>query len=116
MYDGCISCGLWRSLSRRGCAEVAGRHAGMTTPDLINGLFELTGGLLNWGNVIRLYRDKQVRGVYVPAWALFTLWGFWNLYYYPHLNQWMSFAGGLVIVTANTVWVALAGYYRERHA
>src|SRR6185436_15953847 len=24
--------------------------------------------------------------------------GFWNLFYYPHLDQWLSFAGGVLIV------------------
>jgi hypothetical protein len=40
----------------------------------------------------------------------------WNLYYYPHLDQWWSFAGGLVIVAANVLWIGLMVYYlwRER--
>ena len=82
-------------------------------PDLINGLFEASGGLMNWTNVMALYRDKKVRGVNVWASVLFTAWGFWNLYYYPSLNQWASFFGGLVIVAGNTVWICLAYKYRK---
>lgn len=44
---------------------------------------------------------------------IFTLWGVWNIYYYPSLNQWCSFAGGLVIVAANALWVGLMLRYRK---
>lgn len=82
-------------------------------PDLINGLFEFVGGALNWLNVRQLMRDKKLRGVSKIPTVLFTVWGFWNLYYYPVLGQWSSFVGGLVIVSANFVWVVLAWKYRK---
>jgi hypothetical protein len=81
--------------------------------DLINGLFELVGGILNWMNVVRLFKDKDIKGVYYPAWIFFAVWGLWNLYYYPSLDQWMSFVGGLIITSANVVWVILALYYTK---
>lgn len=85
----------------------------MNLPDLGNGTFELVGGLLNWMNVYRLYKDKALRGVhYLPA-MFFTAWGYWNCFYYPHLHQWFSFTGGLVIVLANSAWVYLALKYRK---
>lgn len=82
-------------------------------PDLINGLFEFFGGALNWLNVRQLLRDKKLRGVSKIPTALFTLWGFWNLYYYPMLGQWVSLLGGLIIVSANFFWVVLAWKYRK---
>ena len=85
----------------------------MTWQDGANGLFECAGGLMNWTNVAAIWRDKKVRGVNVWASAFFTAWGFWNLYYYPHLNQWASFVGGLFIVSANAAWVYLAIKYRK---
>jgi len=60
------------------------------TPDLINAVFELSGAVLTWLSVARLYRDKKVRGVYWPAMALFATWGGWNLIYYPVLGQWVQ--------------------------
>lgn len=66
-----------------------------------------------------ILRDKGVRGVDWRATAFFTAWGAWNLFYYPHLGQWLSFSGGLVIVAANAVWVSLAlryGGHRGQHA
>jgi hypothetical protein len=84
----------------------------MTLPDLVNGAFECLGGVLLFKNCWRLYQDKMVRGVYVPVTVFFMAWGFWNLFYYPHLDQWVSFTGGLVIVSANFLWVTMACYYR----
>lgn len=85
----------------------------MNAPDVINGGFELAGGVMQWMNVRALRRDQKVKGVDWRAWAVFGAWGWWNLFYYPQLGQWWSTAGGLVIVAANTTWVALALYYRK---
>lgn len=81
------------------------------TPDLINGLFELLGSLVLWRNVRQLYVDKMIRGVHWTATGFFAAWGYWNLYYYPSLDQWWSFAGGCSIVLANTVWLGQMLYY-----
>ena len=86
----------------------------MTWQDLINGLFEIGGSFAIWGNVLVLYRDKQVRGVHWASMVFFMTWGYWNLYYYPHLDQWLSFIGGLSIVTANTLWVGMWWHYYRR--
>ena len=53
----------------------------------------------------------MVRGVSWMATTFFTSWGYWNLYYYPHLDQWWSFAGGVLIVVANTLWIGMMIYY-----
>jgi len=89
------------------------------TPDLINALFEFVGAGLVLMNVRQLFIDKRLCGVHWYPTAFFSAWGFWNLYYYPALDQWLSFAGGVALVLANTAWVVLALYYlqqeRSRH-
>lgn len=85
----------------------------MNLPDLGNGLFEMLGGFALWQNVKRIRADKQTRGVNWQVTGFFTAWGFWNLFYYPHLAQWASFTGGLVIVAANAVWLFYAVKYRS---
>jgi len=79
----------------------------MNTQDLINGLFEFFGGVLSWMNVFQLIKDKSIRGIHWFPPLFFTTWGFWNLYYYPHLHQWVSFCGGLMVTLENIVWVSL---------
>ena len=88
----------------------------MSTADVINGTFEALGGCLLWMNVARIIKDKCCKGVSVVPTAFFMLWGYWNLYYYPHLSQWWSFVGGLNVVAANTTWVVLMLVYRKEHA
>ena len=83
----------------------------MSIADFINGCFEMLSGLMLFLNCRRLYIDKEVRGLSIYATIFFTLWSFWNLYYYPSLNQWLSFFGGMSIVTANTIYVVMAIYY-----
>lgn len=83
----------------------------MQLADAINAAFEASGGIMNCVNCLQLYRDKRVSGVSITAQMFFAGWGFWNLFYYPHLGQWFSFAGGLPIVLANVAWVVMALYY-----
>lgn len=84
----------------------------MNIPDFINGLFEMSGGFFLWNNVRILFRQKKIRGVSILTTAIFSAWGFWNLFYYPHLGQWLSFVGGINVVLANTAWVILALKYK----
>lgn len=83
----------------------------MQFPDLINGTFEAGGAIINVTNVLAIRRDRMVRGVHWSPWAVFSAWGIWNLYYYPHLNQWLSFTGGLAIVAVNMTWLGHYIYY-----
>ena len=85
------------------------------TPDLINGLFETIGALFICRSIKLLHRQKQVHGVSVLPTSFFASWGAWNLYYYPHLHQWWSFSGGVLMVTINTIWVMQMAYYLWRY-
>jgi hypothetical protein len=83
------------------------------TGDVINSLFEMFGGLMVFNHCRVVWRDKAVAGVSIISTVFFTAWGFWNLYYYPSLNQWWSFIGGIVIVIMNVIWVSLMLRYRK---
>lgn len=84
-------------------------------PDLINGTYEAVGGFMNLLNVKTLRKDKKLAGVRILPSVFFTSWGFWNLYYYPHLGQWLSFTGGLFLFLVNFWWIGLAIYYRRQN-
>jgi len=88
----------------------------MDWQDYANGLFELLGAPFIFLSVIKLYKEKSVRGISWVHAAFFASWGYWNLYYYPHLNQWMSFYGGVAIVLVNTIWLIQLIYYTVRRS
>jgi len=83
----------------------------MITPDFINGSFEILGAPFIFLSIIKLYKDKEVRGVSWAGVCFFTLWGFWNLYYFSHLGQYVSFVGGILIVSVNFIWLGQIVYY-----
>lgn len=76
--------------------------------DVGNGIFETGGAWFTWMNFIKLRQDRVIKGVYWPATVFFTIWGLWNLVYYPSLGQWFSFVGGAVLVAGNVAWSAYA--------
>lgn len=82
--------------------------------DWVNGGFEIIGGLMTWLNVFVLYKHKRFAGVHIQTVIFFTVWGAWNLFYYPQLDQTVSFIGGVTVFTANLTWVTLAIYYSRR--
>lgn len=75
------------------------------TPDHINGAFEAIGAAMLALNVRRVWRDRAIAGVHWAPTLFFTAWGMWNLFYYPSLNQWASFAGGCLLVLMNAAWL-----------
>ena len=81
----------------------------MTWQDAVNAGFEVFGGLGVWRNVAAIWHDRRVAGVVGWPTMIFMCWGWWNLYYYPHLDQWSSFLGGLVIASGNSAWIVVYG-------
>lgn len=86
----------------------------MMWPDAVNGSFELLAGIACGLHVRALWLSKRVQGVSITSFAFFAAWGYWNMFYYPQLGQWLSFYGGFAIVTMNTVWLVLAVTYTRR--
>lgn len=83
------------------------------TMDAINGLFELSAGVFVLNHCRVLYAEKQVRGVSLISSGFFLLWGMWNMYYYPALNQPLSFYGGVFVVAANGFYLGMLFHYRR---
>jgi hypothetical protein len=80
----------------------------MQIPDIINGAFEALGAVTTLINIMRLHRDREIKGIFWPVWLVYTAWGTWNLFYYTHLGQWASFIAGIAVVAGNLVWTTQA--------
>jgi hypothetical protein len=85
----------------------------MSWQDLVNGAYEFGAGFAVLLHCVQLFKDKEVKGASALATSFFFSWGIWNLYYYPHLDQWASFYGGLSIVAANCAWLLMMLYYKR---
>lgn len=81
------------------------------TPDTINGLFEIAGAVFVSRDIQLLAKHKTVKGKGLGSNIFFSCWGMWNLYYYPTLDQWMSFIGAILLVATNLIWFLMALYY-----
>lgn len=79
--------------------------------DLVNGAFELGGGLFVLNHCRVLFADKKVAGVSVLTTLIFTCWGIWNIYYYQQLSQFLSVLAAGVMLVANIVYVSMLMYY-----
>jgi hypothetical protein len=79
--------------------------------DLVNALFEAAGGLFMPLSIRKLYSEKLVRGVSWIAVAFFTIWGLWNVFYYPHLEQYLSFVAGLWLCGVTLIYLTMLIYY-----
>jgi len=86
------------------------------TPDVCNACFEFCGALFITRSVRRLLRERAVAGVSPVAVGFFAAWGYWNLYFYPHVGALWSYRAGIAVTAVNTVWVALLLYYDRRQS
>jgi hypothetical protein len=82
--------------------------------DLLSGMFAVAGGLVTWGNVLRLRRDTRIRGTHWVSGAVFAAWSVFNLVFYSALGQWLSLIGGIFMASGNVTWFVYAWRYRKQ--
>lgn len=85
--------------------------------DFLNALFEFVGAIAVWMNIWVYAKDRSVKGVYWPMSIFYCLWGGFNLWYYPSLNQWFSFYAGILVFVGNFIWLiwVLFDIYKDRY-
>lgn len=86
----------------------------MQLPDFVNAGFELFAGAFILLNVRDIWKHRMVAGVHPLSTTFFFSWGLWNIFYYPHLDQWWSFLGGLFVVAVNAFYLFSILKFRER--
>jgi hypothetical protein len=81
------------------------------SPDIGNALFELGGALAVGLSIRQVLIDREVQGISIWQVLFFQCWGMWNLYFYPSVGQPWSFAAGVLLVGANSVYAGLLAYF-----
>jgi hypothetical protein len=79
-----------------------------TSADLVNALFQTGAALGSWLNYFVLKKDRYVRGTYWPLYLVFVGWGWWNVFYFSFLGQWLSFFTNILTLVGNMAWLVLA--------
>lgn len=85
----------------------------MNWMDVGNAVFECSGGLFVALNAWDIWKKKAVAGQTLTALFFFTMWGIWNLFYYPSQNQWWSTVGAWSIMIVNSVQIYLVFRFRK---
>lgn len=86
------------------------------SPDMINASFEVTASAAVLNHCRVLLHDRQVSGVSTTSTGFFFAWGLWNLFYYPHIGQPLSFAAGIAVTVANCLWLVLLIAFSRRQS
>lgn len=81
--------------------------------DLINSIFFFASSFFVWLNVLKLTKDKAIKGVKLSPGFFFSISTIWGMYYYYQISQMWSFLGMTLLAGANTCWIALAVYYEK---
>ena len=87
-------------------AQAVGDDGEVISPDVINGLFEVFGSVATWMNFAAIVKDKGYAGTRLPMMLFFLTWGFWNLFFYSHLFQWVSLYASILLTAGNVANVA----------
>lgn len=82
--------------------------------DAVTAFFEVGAACIGWQNVYRVYKDKEVKGLWAPGTVFFLAWALWSLFMYSHFVMWWSLAALLARIGANIAWLSLVWYYRRR--
>jgi hypothetical protein len=82
--------------------------------DLINALFEGLAGFFILASIRDAWKSRQAIGIHPLHVAYFTAWGFWNLYYYAHLDQWLSWACGILVAIVNSFYLYTVIKFRRK--
>ena len=82
--------------------------------DIINSIFEFGALIAAVVNIIKIYKDKKVRGVYWPAWIFYGIWSLWAIFYYITVSHWFSMVMSIGAAVAILMWLIFAFIYRDK--
>lgn len=88
----------------------------MQPADLFNGSLEIVCAMMLLMDVSAILKHQNVQGVSLTSRTFFWGWGCWNVYWYAHLDQWLSWFGAIMVMIPQTVWMGFLVYYRFRRA
>lgn len=86
----------------------------MNHMDLISALFQGGAGFMIMLNIIKIHKDKFVRGVSIYCQGFMVAWGIFAPIYFISLNQILSTISAIFILMMNTIWFIQILYYTRK--
>ena len=76
--------------------------------DYITSAFQAGAVLFLCANIIRLWKDGELKGISIWMMVYFTIWGYWGVFMWADLQQPWSMWTNVGIAVAYTIWLGLA--------
>jgi hypothetical protein len=84
----------------------------MDIADAVNGFFELVSAFMVYLHIRVIKKDKEVKGMSIVPIVFFTVWGFWNIFFYPYNGLYLSAIAGAVLALVNSYYFYLIMKYK----
>ncbi len=84
------------------------------TPDALNACFELAAAAFVTLHARRVWTDREVAGVSIPAGCFFASWTLFGFFYFAMIGHWISFACSFPPMVAYVAWIAGLVRFRRR--
>ncbi len=86
------------------------------TPDALNACFELAAAAFVTLHARRVWTDREVAGVSIPAACFFASWTLFGFFYFTMIGHWISFTCSFPPAVAYVAWIAGLVRFRRRPA
>lgn len=80
--------------------------------DATKGALEIIGAGIQLFNIVRIIRDKELKGVSFYYILFSVIANGYATYFYLFLGQWYSFFGVAIYTTITMLWAVLVLYYK----
>jgi hypothetical protein len=80
--------------------------------DMINGLFPFFGSIFVIMNIMKMRKDKELKGSHWFVPLFFYCGQLWGIYFMYTLHQWWSLSGSITMMTFNFIWYGTMLYYK----
>jgi hypothetical protein len=84
-------------------------------PDFINACFLFTAAICCIFSIVKISKDKTIKGVSILQILHLWAWTTWGVFFYAYYQIYLSFWCSLILTITETIWVAQIFYYRERN-
>ena len=80
--------------------------------DMVNSFFPFVGSIFVILNIIKMHKDKELKGSHWFSPLFFYCGQIWGAYFMYTLHKWWSLAGAIVLTFFNFVWYFTMLYYK----